>query len=182
MKRDAGLAEVVAGIILIVITVLGAGIVMSVVMEKPSESPPVFEYYGCTIDDTIRCLVHTGGETLYQGMYEFQGLNALKQRIYVPEWNRSQLSDFKMGSSICTNNTDISFIQVLIFSGRGEILHGTVPAEGTCSGVMSFETEGCEEGANPYNSIPGISLNTSTCMWTCPDGLPPFDDSCERTY
>ena len=180
MKRDTGVAEIVAAMILIVITVLGAGIVMSIVMDKPSQSAPVLEYYGCNMNDTIKCLVHAGGETLYHGMYELHGLNSSKQRVDIPEWNRSQLSDFKMESSVCTYNADVSFIQILVFSGSGDVLHGAVPVEGSCSGVVEFGTGMCDGGNNPYNGIPDIIFNPKICIWTCSDGLPPFDNSCKR--
>ena len=137
IKRDTGAAEVIAGIILIFITVLAAGIVLSVIMETPTPSIPVLEYYGCTLDNTESCLVHIGGETLYNGTYELRGLNASQQTVYIPEWNELLPNDFKMGVPICVHNSDISFIQLHIIDRSRHVLHGTVSLDPPCPGDIS---------------------------------------------
>jgi hypothetical protein len=138
MKRDTGVAEVIAGIILIFLTVLAAGIVLSVIMETPTPSIPMLEYYGCDLDNTERCLVHTGGETLYNGTYYLRGLDASQQPLSILEWNEFLPNDFKMGIPICVRSSDISFIQLHIIDGSRHVLHGTVSLDFPCPGEISL--------------------------------------------
>ncbi|MDR2855034.1 MAG: hypothetical protein LBV40_02610 [Methanomicrobiales archaeon] len=141
MKRDTGASEVIAGLILIFITVSAAGIVLSVIMDTPTPNIPVLEYYGCTVDNTETCLVHTGGETLYHGTYYLRGLDASQQPLYILEWGEFLPSDFKMGIPICIYNNTIHFIQLHIIDGSRHVLHGTVSVDPSCPGEIVHQME-----------------------------------------
>ena len=141
MKRDAGVSEVIAGIILIFITVLAAGLVLSVMMITPPPSIPVLEYYGCSVGNTEVCLVHTGGETLYNGTYFLRGLDASQQPLHIPEWDDSFPHHFKMGVPVCVQDHGIYFIQLHIIDRSRHLLHGTVYVDFPCPGEIVHHLE-----------------------------------------
>jgi len=80
MKRDAGVSELVGAVILIAITVLGAGVVMSFIWTIPDRAMPVPDYYGCD-NGANRCIVHQGGATLFAGQYYVRGLDSNYQDV-----------------------------------------------------------------------------------------------------
>lgn len=136
-KRDTSAAEVLSGIILIFITVFTAGIVLSAMMVTPPPHIPALEYYGCFVDNAQRCLVHTGGETLYHGTYSLRFLSESQQLLEIPEWNKSSPNNFKMGAPICVHNNTISLIQLHIIDGPSDVLHGTVSVDLPCPGEIA---------------------------------------------
>jgi len=205
MKRDAGVTEVIGAIILIAITVAGAGIVMSMIMTPPDRAMPTLDYYGCNPVGNTKCIVHQGGATLYAGQYYVRGLDLNHEPVPNLLWtfNGAPVTgcdelgcrdhNFTLEDRICTDNAAVSYIQLVIIDETGHSLHGTVNVDGPCisevsvGGAGSFE-EACTAAMvpNEYAGVAGVSFNPATCAWRCSDGLRPIDYgeglSCERSH
>ena len=125
MQRDSGIAETVGALILIVIIVVGAGIVLSVVMDKPSPNLPVLDYESCNLINEVSgasslCIRHEGGATLYVGQHY---VNGLFEGEIVPESPFYPSVPFSLGELICLENIDT--IQLIVIDESGHTLHGT---------------------------------------------------------
>jgi len=183
MKRDAGVTEVIGAIILIAITVVGAGIVMSLIMTPPDRAMPVLDYYGCNPTGETKCIVHQGGATLYAGQYYLRGLDKNNQDRNA-EWNipgcdgQGCQANFTLENRICTDTPGVEHIQLIIIDETGHSLHGTVLAIGRCIG----ESAPCAgpDPNDPRASVVGINWNQATCRYECDDRLPPNEGTCVR--
>ena len=166
-------------LILIAVALVGAGIVLSIVMDKPDPNLPVLAYTGCYLDDTLPsiCIVHEGGTTLYENQYYVRGLDA-SQQIIEPEASWIYPGDFRLGTSVCTTDPRVSAIQLIVYDESGTTLHGTRYPLEACSGEVGTEPSEPSPLAC-LDPCPGdMYRDPITCACTCPDGQIFQDGSC----
>jgi hypothetical protein len=166
---------------------------------------PVLDYYGCEKEvesgcsvcggsgssgNMAKCITHQGGATLYEGQYYLRGLDNTYQPVLTPVmWDMDGCEGiacsgrFTLESQICTDNSDVEHIQLLILDETGNALHGTVSTQGVClnNGVSSFGIP-CTPSTHPkpdvYIGHPAESqviFNPSICGWMCPGGSIPLN-------